>query len=490
LLPRKMLLHLCIVLGLASLSTTNSMATNLLRVPSSRYPTIQAAIDRAETDDTIILSPQTYHENLVISNKTISLTSIDPEDPTVGLTTVIQGDSKAPVLRFKHVTGNYCRINGLTIQGGKGWGGGIHCHESNLILLNSVIHGNTSPGQGGGIAAEDSNIVIKNSTIENNIASEGGGLYGYRTRIIILNSRITNNRTNLSLPFGRGAGICLEENCNALILAAMIKANRSASCGGGIFSRDSRMEVRNSILVGNTSQSYGGAVYADRSTVSITNVTMSGNKATWCGGAIRALDHTRLSIMNSIVWNNKISQPTWSKTEIALATASHLDISYTDLQGGQGNIMREPDCNWIWVRGNIIQKPGFVKEGYWKKSKNKEDLYVEGDYHLSPNSPCVNAGHPHYKPPVYDTDWEGQSRVMWGQVDMGADEVGGTKADFNLDGIVDSQDLALLKQAWSGDQHSFPECDLTQDGKIDFADWALFAKDWLWRAPVYELQEK
>jgi len=45
-----------------------------------------------------------------------------------------------------------------------------------------------------------------------------------------------------------------------------------------------------------------------------------------------------------------------------------------------------------------------------------------GDYHLRPDSPCINAGDPNYVAGPNETDIDGEARVMFGRIDMGADE--------------------------------------------------------------------
>jgi hypothetical protein len=56
--------------------------------------------------------------------------------------------------------------------------------------------------------------------------------------------------------------------------------------------------------------------------------------------------------------------------------------------------------------------------------------------------------------------------------------------DFNGDGVVDFQDLALLAGHWDGqaDPNSpASACDLNADGRIDLSDLALFSEYWLAR---------
>jgi len=52
------------------------------------------------------------------------------------------------------------------------------------------------------------------------------------------------------------------------------------------------------------------------------------------------------------------------------------------------------------------------------------------DFHLLPDSPCINAGDPDYVAGPDETDIDGELRVMLGRIDMGADEFNPFEIDF------------------------------------------------------------
>jgi hypothetical protein len=49
-------------------------------------------------------------------------------------------------------------------------------------------------------------------------------------------------------------------------------------------------------------------------------------------------------------------------------------------------------------------------------------IWIEGDYHLLSDSPCIDAGDPNYAAEANETDLDGKSRVIGGRIDMGAYE--------------------------------------------------------------------
>jgi hypothetical protein len=68
--------------------------------------------------------------------------------------------------------------------------------------------------------------------------------------------------------------------------------------------------------------------------------------------------------------------------------------------------------------GNIDVDPCFVSLSYW----DANDVWVEGDYHLLPGSPCIDAGDPNYIAEANETDLDGRPRVINDRIDMGAYE--------------------------------------------------------------------
>lgn len=92
----------------------------------------------------------------------------------------------------------------------------------------------------------------------------------------------------------------------------------------------------------------------------VTNCTFSKNTAQYGAGIY--CNNSLLKITNSIIWSNSVGSIYPSET-------LNQTVSYCDIQGG-------------WAgEGNINTDPCFVNGG-------------EGDYHLRPDSPCIDAGDP------------------------------------------------------------------------------------------------
>ena len=100
------------------------------------YGYIQAAIDHAAPGDEIVVGPGTYQENIIFKTDNLTLTSADPNDPTVVAATVINGVSQDPVVTLPQGQGAGCVLAGLTITGGTA---GVSCGDASPTIRNCTI---------------------------------------------------------------------------------------------------------------------------------------------------------------------------------------------------------------------------------------------------------------------------------------------------------------------------------------------------------------
>jgi hypothetical protein len=152
---------------------------------------------------------------------------------------------------------------------------------------------------------------------------------------------------------------------------------------------------------------------------------------------------------------------------------SILTVSYSNISNGEAGVYVENGSTLNWGMGNIDTDPCFVNPD----SK---------DFHLLPDSLCIDAGDPNYAAGPNETDIDGDLRVIGGRIDMGADEYkpSGNRSDFNGDRIVNFNDFAFLSYYWFDALCTAPDwcegCDYDQSGTVDIEDVKRFAEDWLW----------
>ncbi|UCF42441.1 MAG: right-handed parallel beta-helix repeat-containing protein [Planctomycetota bacterium] len=212
---------------------------------------------------------------------------------------------------------------------------------------------------------------------------------------------------------GQGAGIsCTGDYTSPTIRNCIVIANQ----GTGIHCDQTTPTIKNCIIAGNTD---AGLVTRGRKSANIANCTIVENAG--CG-----LDSNwgKPQITNSIIWANADSQIYGAPT-----------ITYSDLQGGwpgQGNIDVDP-CfvlAGLWVDTN---DPNIVLE-----PNDANAIWLEGDYHLLRDSPCIDVGDPNYTPEPNETDLDGNPRVIDGDqdgfavIDMGAYELAYTPVEAQM----------------------------------------------------------
>ncbi|MBN1816139.1 MAG: right-handed parallel beta-helix repeat-containing protein [Sedimentisphaerales bacterium] len=195
----------------------------IIRVPVDAA-TIQEAIDRAETDDHVVLLPGTYTENIQFKGKQIVVRSTDPENPQTVAQTVIRSAGNGSVVTFAGSEQEQTQLLGLTITGADSTepGAGIHGNLTKATVSRCIIRNNQTAGPGGGIRGLDGRIthcVI----VDNRSGQRGGGLAGCSGQIH--NCLIADNHAP------EGAGMVY---CSGNIVNCTIVNNTAESAGGGL----------------------------------------------------------------------------------------------------------------------------------------------------------------------------------------------------------------------------------------------------------------
>jgi len=230
----------------------------------SMLPTIQAAIDASIDVNKIIVAPGTYVENINFGGKNIVLTSVDPSDPQIVASTVIDGNNNGLVVYFTGAETSACELTGFTITTGSGIGGGSRYlyDRTHATISNCVITGNTSR-LGGGISYCSGSIT--NCVISGNSAEDGGGLY--ECSGAITNCIITDN-----IADNHGGGFY---SCKGTVTNCTITNNIAGERGGGLYNADGA--ITNCTITGNTAGVYGGGLCSGDG--AITNCIFWGNTA-------------------------------------------------------------------------------------------------------------------------------------------------------------------------------------------------------------------
>jgi len=336
-------------------------------------------------------------------------------------------------------TGETALLDGVTITGGGVYnksgnprffnctfrancgifGGGMRNYNSSPTLIDCRFIGNLAINSGGGIYNFNSSPKLINCTFINNSALNGGGIYckenchptltnctfsgntarysGAMANYINSNPRLSNC-TFSNNSAGYGAAMRNYQS-NPTLVNCKFLANSATGEGGGMDNKSSSPILSGCIFSENTAAEYGAGMRNSASSPQLSNCTFSRNSAGHQGGGIFNDKDSNPTITNCVLWLNRDISGNDESAQLH-TTGGTVVVNYCCIQGWTGS---------LGGTGNIGAEPLFVNP-------------AAGDYHLLPNSPCINAGDPNYTATDEATDIDGEPRIINSRVDMGADE--------------------------------------------------------------------
>ncbi|MDP8314962.1 MAG: right-handed parallel beta-helix repeat-containing protein [Candidatus Celaenobacter antarcticus] len=267
------------------------------------------------------------------------------------------------------------------------YGGGMYCEGNSLLsLMNVTISGNSVDGYGGGIYCYESSPILENVTISSNSATgsydaHGGGIYCKNSSPSLVNSTISGNNASYS-----GGGIYCYQSSPSLenVTISSNSTTESYAQGGGVFCNSSSPSFEN-VTVSDNYSARGGGIYCSNSSPNIENVTISGNSASRRGSGIYCY-YSSPSIINTIVSYNTGDYGIYaSSSNPSITYSDFFDNEYGNFYGCEQsvgvNVTTNANGDSCDVFHNIQLDPQFADT-------------LNGDYHLTENSPCIDAGDP------------------------------------------------------------------------------------------------
>ncbi len=462
-----------------------------IRVPDD-FATIQAAIDDAVDGDVVLVGDGTWtgpgNVDLDFGGRAITVRS---ENGPVA--TVIDGEGAARGFVFTNGETATSVVQGFTIRNGRvtGNGGAVHVgvlcsptiadcvFENNTALVDPTDHeyppltgnggavylggistsaisdcqflDNVAYRNGGGIYLDGARPRISGTTFAGNTAlyatsdgGRGGALYGHQADGAVVER--TTFRSNHGI---RAGGAVYLDSDNTPVGATTFRGctfvDNESTDGGALANEGGLTIALNScFFYANLARRDGGALFVTSDAgnsvpVNVTNCTFSANAADGDGGAIWNGPYTTLTVANSILWGDTAAgdgSEIYNESPAAAGDpgGARVVIGYTDLDGGLGSIVNV-DQGSVELSGPILDED--------------PELVLADDPHLTPISPCIDAGTntPAMGLPAEDLD--GGARVLpaAGRVDLGASEYDAASA---APGVAVTPSVVDLTLASSG----------------------------------------
>jgi len=328
----------------------------ILNVPED-WESIQVAVNATEDGDTVLVAPGMYVGGISLQNKPILLASwiLLANNPAYVDSTILDGNMGGTVLRIENDDDDTTFVRGFTVQRGRlDYGGGVNIRpHSKARLEDLVIQNCIATRHGGGlyVSSEDAMATVNRVKFIGNEAVIGGAI-GLFTSSIFLDSCEISENTAASGAVIESNGFITISIANTIICDNILTGEQANKA----FIYDSN--------------SSGDSLFLDHVTFA-NNVLVNEENYYTLQVDVREV----YKIVNSIFWD-----PEGRAVYLHDAGFLNEDATFsfnTIRQGRQGAILSEGG----WGDGNINADPRFIAP-------------ASGDYRLSWNSPCIDAGDP------------------------------------------------------------------------------------------------
>ena len=298
------------------------------------------------------------------------------------------------------VEGSYAEtltVNGIALYGGF-TGGEVRRGQRDWRAHPTILDGDPDLLAGQGftpgtvvtlVDGGTNTSLIDGFTLQNGSAQFGGGIrVGTSAVVVISHCLVRHNYAAVT-----GGGIYCDLTSAPVITHSVLQENASGYAGALYFNYDSRPVVANNLLVGNRADSAGGI--ACDGLVSMANNTIVQNLSADGSGVLSFFDGSGTLVNNLFAFNS-----------------AGIDDS-TVMSEWRHNLVFG-NTNWNW--NGVVPDPSEL---------SADPLFVDaanGDFHLRPDSPCVDAGDDTIAG-ASDVDLDDSARRQRTHVDIGAYEL-------------------------------------------------------------------
>ncbi len=365
---------------------------------------------------------------------------------------------------------SYCTFNRNSAR----YGGAICTAQ----IVNSCVFNENTAEYGG--AVHSVQTITHSSFNDNSATRDGGAVYLIDNAVTLERCSFTGNSVVRTANDCAGGAVLTLANRTTISDCSFIQntlVGPGNAYGGAVYSFYD-LSVVNSVFAANTacgSSAYGGGLFVNAQSSNIVNCTLIANAACGAsnsvGGAIVFPDKAASVITNSILWNNTAANGP------QIPAFNNAAVTYNIIQGGH------PSGENLDADPFFVRNPAPGPDGLW--ATEDDDC---GDLRLQPNSPAVDTGTNFAVDPNTLSDRICSARILDGNcdgqpvVDIGAYEYF-LPGDLNTSCTVDFEDMTLFLPHWLEQNCPNPDncaqADIDRSGKVDLADWAILASNWL-----------
>ncbi len=414
--------------------------------PERAFRTLQAAVDRADPGDEIVMRAGTYDGGVTIRDPNITVRSFEGERAKI--VAPIDDPNIQQVIRF-HIDADGGRLSGLELQGGyyyavkteSNWNWGVPDDQrrgaSNIIIEDSILHGSgrdvikLTPGS--------DDVIIRRNEIYDSGLRHAGNADGIDNvngdRMIVRDNYIHDIATNGLYAKGGSIGSVIERN--------LIRETGSGGVMVGFYTDiewfDTNVNpeyfesidtiVRNNVILDTTYAGVG--LYASKSPRVFNNTLINVGRTGQAGILTSYVDHytgattfTREANVDPVVINNLVVQPDGASTAAVYLRAGSIEGDFTFGH----NWYHRPDAPPQFQTRLTDPSAWRISLDEWMATIGAEgsregDPRLDDNLHLSPQSALIDAGR--LIAEIVD-DYDGSSRQ--GNLDIGADEFSSVEA--------------------------------------------------------------
>ncbi len=217
-------------------------------VVPDQFPTIQEAVDQANSGDRVLVRSGTWIEQIEISEGQLVIESVDGAGETT-----LAGDGSAGFLLSVSGADTLVELRGFTVADGFGEAGSL------------------GAGPGGGVLVEDATLIVNDSRFIDNAGILGGALSVIGGAVQVSGSHFDGNSAL------HGGAVYVESGILDVINSDF-SDNVATNFGGAIaVFWSSEATLGDSLFLGNTANQFGGAIYTNHAEVDFRRLELTGN---------------------------------------------------------------------------------------------------------------------------------------------------------------------------------------------------------------------